>query len=226
MKDNNYVNPVNIKKILSDRSKINYDNLVQYILNIRVNLSIDEIKNYLDNRFEIENKFLKDKINNYNYKYSGEKYIDLYNARKYIFDDVTYKYFVNYIDILKNKIFKLLQIIEWLIINKNGNLDNNKNLLNILNDLDIILVNNNIHVNDIDRLIIPIIDNFNKLMELNYLANNLDTYFDYYVNSDYLLRNQIDFDCLFPNKDLQIIYGRYGDYKGYVPWSTRQKIKK
>lgn len=218
-----YVNPCIMEIIIGNKLGIVYEDLKKYILNINVNLTIDEIKEYLDNKFERENKYLKEKLEKYNYKDSGEKCIDLYNARKYIFDEVTYKYFVNHINVLKNKIMKLLNIIDGLI---NNSYFESNDVLNSLIDLNITIVNGNISFTDIDRLIIPLIDNINELTDLYFLANNFETYSSFYINKDYLFRNGISFDELFPLDDLQIKYGRHVNYKGYVPWSDNQKNNK
>lgn len=226
MENIKYVNPCVMEIIISNKLGICYNDLRKYILDIKVNLTVSEIVNYLDNKFEVENKFLKEKLKNYNYKYKGEKYLDMYNARKYTFDELTYKYFVKHISILKNKIICLLNIIDILINYKYRYLEIDDEIINKLIELDITVINGNISITDIDRITKPLIDNINELTDLYFLSNNLDTYSNFYINKDYLFRNGISFDDLFPLEDLQIKYGKYLNYKGYVPWSEKQKIKK
>lgn len=226
MENIKYVNPCVMEKIISNKLGICYNDLRKYILDIKVNLTVSEIVNYLDNKFEIENKFLKEKLKNYNYKYPGEKYLDMYNARKYTFDELTYKYFVKHISILKNKIICLLNIIDNLINYKYRYLEIDDEIINKLIELDITVINGNISITDIDRITKPLIDNISELTDLYFLSNNLDTYSNFYINKDYLFRNGISFDDLFPLEDLQIKYGKHINYKGYVPWSDKQKIKK
>ena len=119
------------------------------------------------------------------------------------------EYFTNYLDILKKKTIKLLNLID--------NISNIK-YKNAFQGLDISIHNGGIHHRDVVRLCKPIIYNTLKIREISDKANNKRT-----INKDGLLRDGWTLKEIYPLSTLQDKNGEALTDDGYIELSDRQK---
>jgi len=113
--------------------------------NFQVGITEDDIKNYLNSKFEENDNDLKKSVEN-GYATDDEKI----KALKYKYNPETLIYFKEYISRLKLKTKALLYLIEKI---SKGEIDD---IQADLADLDVIIVNG-ISDSDIKRLIMPVI---------------------------------------------------------------------
>lgn len=177
--------------------------------NFQVGITEDDIKNYLNSKFEENDNDLKKSVEN-SYATDDEKI----KALKYKYNPETLIYFKEYISRLKLKTKALLYLIEKI---SKGEIDD---IQADLADLDVIIVNG-ISDSDIKRLIMPVIYNIHVLREKSNKANHLSTYLNnkIYYNG-YTIGNDVK-DC-YPDNSLQI-KSFYNDLdEGNVKLSSHQ----
>ncbi len=219
------------KKLLSELDEPYYDANVPLVIlenffhksfpeikdminNLNVSVTSDEIRNFLDEKFDEENLEVKNRIierqnKNYNayiyeeqitdewIKDACERFSDDLIAERYNFSPFVLKYFNKYSDIMKKKVLQLLDIIEHI-----G--DKNKKMKDIRKKYDIVLKNKKISKTDIERLALPAIYNIQKLEEKTAQANNLDTYLNFKISPISLGREGILENEIYPNNNLDI----------------------
>ena len=233
--DNKFYDAKYIITILENEMGETIENLKNKVNNNKVNVTEDEITEYLDKKFQEENPELKARIENSQNKNIGviefgitddeitqwgQNFTDRLKAKRYYFEPYTLEYFKRYSNIVRNKALILLDIIE-KIGNKNTN-----SIQDLIIDLDInIDKEGNILKDDINRLIIPTIYNINVLTEKVTQANNLDTYLTFKMSLDSLYRNDCSEEELYPSKSIQIKNLYYDHVKGNVRLSNNQKAE-
>ena len=204
-----------------------------------LNIIVDEkqIVNYLNQKFEeeepevkkrIENPKPRKKLNNgrismldttiEDIEESTQAFGDQLTAARYGFDSYTLNYFNKYSNIVRNKARKILNIIE-KIANRESN-----DISNLITELDIQLdENGNITKEDIIRLILPFIHNYNSLVEKVNTANNLETYLTFKLSKHSVYRNGWSEGELYPTSSIQTKNLYYDNLKGNIPLSNNQK---
>lgn len=207
-----YYDSIYLVKVLEDLLGKSFDEIRNDVHNKKVIVSSDEIKSYLENRFIYEkpelherlqkpktklgadaSKWIDEAIRNY-----SERIADEYEAKRYSFDPFTLEYYQKYTEIVRNKINKLLDIVNGLATKEI------KPIKKDLNKLDIkISKDGKISKEDIIRLIVPLITNIEKLEEKVDKANNLSTYISFKLSKDSLYREGLFESELYPQSDLQ-----------------------
>lgn len=220
-KEEKYYDPSFLITILEDITGKKFDTIKADVMNSEVFVTEEQIQKFLNKRLTVEDVELKIRIENKDkFMYvsdSAQKYIDEMNMKRYKFNSYILEYFKRYIEIVKNKLLVLLNIIEKI---------KEKNIEDILNDLDIVLDDNGfIKQEDIIRLIQPTIYNIKKLDEKVYEANRLETYLIFKISKESLNHHGLSEEEIYPTTNIQINNLNYGFIKGNIPLSKKQ-IKK
>lgn len=233
--ENAYYGPRSLIVILEGEMGKCFDDIKDFAKNASINITSEQIIEFLNKTFEQEKPELKARIDNRekvvssgeilfgaeqieHIKNSRSEFEDSINVSRYVFTPYSLEYFRKYASILKSKLFLLLNIIE--------DISNNKNALFFkeLNDLDINLDSNgNILKEDIIRLILPTIYNLNALESIVNEGNNFETYLEFKLSEDNLYKRGISVGGLYPPSAIQVknIYGNHD--LGNVPLSENQK---
>ena len=230
MEDIKYYEPKIIITILEDILGKNLDTVKSELDDLKICVDRQQIEEYLDKKFEEEDPELKKRIENPKPRKMGgniaeqdiedstQEFGDRLSAARYYFELYTLKYFNRYSNIVRNKSKKILNIIE-KIVNKDYT-----DIADLLVELDIQLdENGNIEKEDIIRLILPFVHNYNSLVEKINTANNLETYLTFKQSLDSVYRHGCSEDELYPTSSIQVKNLYYDYLPGNVPLSTNQK---
>ena len=243
-----YIEPLVMTKIIVDNLQLSmsYNNIIEYIKDAKVNVTEEQIKEYLDKKFELENPELKQKLatrksrtknicewTKIEIEVATEEFVDELRASKYFFDSYTLEYFRKYIDILKEKSLKLFYLVDRIQEHKlhgwHFNCEQETEWDEIekqLIDYDIKLnADGNIYYQDLIRLLTPLIQNVLQLKEMLEKANNLETYLDFSVSKHSLYRDGFDESEIYPRRSLQVKDIFFDNKKGYIPLSEKQRAK-
>lgn len=207
-------------------------NIKESINSSNITVNENDIKKFLKDTLATENKELKARMeksrpsgpinlvecSKLDIEESTQRFMDELDYKRYEYVPYTLKYYKKYTSILKNKINRLLNIIE------NIGIKNYKDIQDDLLDLDIILDNKgNILKSDIIRLITPTTYNIERLEEKTNEANNLSTYLTNKLSLDILYKSGCSESEIYPNAELQIKNLLYSDLPGDVKLSDNQK---
>lgn len=243
-----YIEPLVMTKIIVDNLQLSmsYNSIIEYIKDAKVNVTEEQIKEYLDKKFELENPELKRKFatrksrtknicewTQVEIEVATEEFVDELRASKYSFDSYTLEYFRKYIDILKEKGLKLFYLVDKIQEHKlhgwhfNCEQENEwDEIEKQLIDYDIKLnADGNIYYQDLIRLLTPLIQNVLQLKEMLEKANNLETYLDFSVSKHSLYRDGFDESEIYPRRSLQVKDIFFDNKKGYIPLSEKQRAK-
>ena len=221
-----YIDVNEIKKIISGTiNKNNFNDVIEFVNNISIKITEDEIKKYLDERLinekpELKERIKKRKKNNVimDSKEFMSEFIDDLQLYQYSFDSYTLEYFINYINILKIKINKLFNIL-----NQISDKDN-KEIFEILEDLDITInAQRKIKKEDAERLLNPILYNLSNFLKKAHEANQLETYYNYKLTKDSIYRDGLNENDLYPSEEIQIKNLFAQDDLQYIPLTDKQK---
>lgn len=197
-----------------------------------ITLTEEEIRAYLDKKFEEDDPELKARLKDtkpvgvINLSQATEESIaeaaksvmDRYAAAKYSFDPFTLGYFVQYCEILQNKARNLLDIIEKIAK------EDFVSIADVLADLDIAVDTKHqgrISKEDMIRLVAPTVCTISDLENKFGEANNLETYLTFKLSKEAMYKEGIMPGELFPTRALQRETGLLPDYR-CVPLSDRQ----
>lgn len=188
---------------------------------LKICVTENEIKNYLDNLFKnefpesytrmqsklykrLEWELAKGTVFWNNYRESRDRTRpevveiidnecgDWLKSFKYRFEPFTLEYYIRYVEIVKDKSISILNIIEKISNNQHNDIES------LLNDLDISLDElGNISRKDIIRLASPLILNYNVLIEKTSEGNNLSTYLERKLSEEELIRTNM-YTRIFP----------------------------
>ena len=223
-----YVDPFVIKVLLCDsinnevESIFDYEQVKEYVKSLKINVAKEEVDAFLDKEFEKDCPEVRTRIKNDDYSNIVEKITDKLKAREYMGND-TYEYFTRYIDVLREKSLKLLNIVDILISIKNKNIDKDTDI-SILSELDIEVIDGNILYNDMIRIINPIVENICDLKKYVDSANDFNSYLHVNISKDLVYLSGENYDDLFPSRKLQVndlLYDK--SLRGYVPLTDKQK---
>ncbi len=189
-----------IVSIIEKELGLDLDSLKSYILYTNITLTSEEIVNYL---WELS---------------KGQKILDRRFAleldNKYSFEPFTLEYFTTYLDILKKKTIKLLNLIDNI---------NNEEYRKVFQSLDITIYDDGIHYKDVIRLCKPIVYNVLEIREISKKANDKRTYITTKINKDALFRDGWTLREIYPLIDYQDKKGEALTDDGYIELSDRQK---
>lgn len=231
-----YYNPRTLIAILEGEMGNSFTNIKNFVKNASINITSEQIVEFLNTTFEQEEPELKIKVDNHQrvasngkmlfgkeqieyLKKSFEGFADSISALKYVFTPYSLEYFQKYVKILKSKLLLLLNIIENISNKKSDSISEQ------LSDLDINLDNDgNILKEDIIRLILPTIYNLNTLKEKLTAGNDASTYLEFKLSKVNLYKQGFSSEGeLYPTLSIQekYIFGNHG--LGNVPLSENQK---
>lgn len=211
----------------------------EYTKSIEVSVTEEEIITFLNQRFEIENKEVKDRIEKRNklsnniledpdFSYDGraQRFIDDIIAIRYSFNSYTLEYFKRYVSILKIKIAKLFKHIDDIQSIALGRITDEESINNIINELakyDIkVLPNGDIYYQDMIRLLTPLMENIILLMDKINEANQIETYLNFSVSKEKLYRDGLFESELYPKEELQVP-SLYYNKRGCIRLSEKQR---
>lgn len=232
VEDTKYYEPRIIITILEDILGKDLSTIKSDIEELKITIDKQQIEDFLDKTFEEEEPEVKERLENpkprkrsnnivewteQDIQESTQHFGDRLTAARYGFDSFTLDYFHKYSSIVRKKAKKILDIIE-KIINKDSS------VVDLLTELDIQLdKNGNISKEDIIRLILPFIHNYNELFEKVNNANNLETYLTFKLSKYSLYRDGWSEGELYPTSSIQV-KDLYRDYlPGNISLSTNQK---
>ena len=199
-------------KILEEVIGKSFDEIRQDINNKKVTVTADEINEYLEKRFIYEQPDLYERMKkprptlsqnpsewkDKDIKAYAKGFADELEAGRYYFEPYTLEYFHKYTDIVRNKINKLLDIVNGL------SSKDVKPIQKTLTELDIKMdEDGKVSKDDIIRLVVPIVTNINMLEEKVEKANNLSTYLTFKESKHSLYRDGWSESELYPISSLQ-----------------------
>lgn len=232
--ENKYYEPKVIIAILEDILGKSIVEIKNDVNENKVNVTSDQIKQYLENTFSENDPDLKKRVESPNPKRSRElnvlteqeiseaaqNFADGLRASIYYFEPYTLEYFNRYTNVLRRKVVLLLEIIE-----KIGNREAAA-IQDVLADLDVVLdENGKVLGNDIIRLITPTVYNIRDFNEKISEANTLSTYLTFKISKDSLLRKGILENEIYPFPSLQVKDLDYDYLPGNVKLSKSQRDK-
>lgn len=222
--------------ILEDLLGKNIETIKVELDELKIDVTAEQIREYLNNKFIEEKPEVKARVDNpkpskplserielnkityEEIEASAQHFEDQLTADRYGFDSYTLNYFNKYSNIVRNKAKKILDIIE-KIVNKDYS-----NIADLMVEFDIKLdENGNITKEDIIRLILPFIHNYNALVEKVNNANNLETYLTFKLSKHSVYRSGCDEGELYPTSSIQIKSLYYDCLPGNISLSTNQK---
>lgn len=229
-----HYNPKFMITILENIFDAKLSDIINMVNSAQIVVTREQIIEFLEKRFEEEDKELKKRIENPKPKRSrniakwtdedieasSQEFVDSISAGRYFFEPYTLEYFNRYSKIVRNKALLLLNIIE-----KIGN-RNTASIQDLITELDIQLdENGNISKEDIIRLITPTVYNIKELNEKVSKANDLSTYLTFKMSKHSLSREGLSEGKIYPSSSLQIKNLYYNYIKDNVPLSTAQRIE-
>lgn len=232
--EDKYCDSILIIKILEDIMDKSFLCIKDSVTQCNIFVDDNQIEEYLNKKFEIENLDLKQRIeskepkrgssinfdqaNLEDIRNSSQEFIDGLEAQRYAFSPYTLEYFKTYVSILKRKISTLLDLMEKIAYK------DSKSIQKLLDDLDIKLDDDgNILKSDIIRLITPTIYNIKDLYEKVSQANDLSTYLTFKMTKHSLYRDDINESEIYPNEALQFKNLLCENSNGCIPLSENQK---
>ena len=221
-----YLDKTLLKEEIESNLDLTLNQIKIFIASCGIILSGEEIKEYLNNEFETNDKELKDRLENIEYEENSidaisKRYEDKLKASKYEYIPYTLKHYKNLVEYYKIRCIKFLTLIEDILNTRN---------LSSLKEYDISCDSyGNLSYNDILRISEPFIYNFDKLKLFISKGNNLETYLDNKISLDYIYKNDYSEvnlekagELQYKNLSLAIINGE----KGYIPLTDKQKEEK
>lgn len=236
-----YINPLVMTSIIQEELNLSMsiNEVIDYIKNADVQLTEQEIKNYLREKFEYDDSELymrqknRKRLNGEPTKWTEEdiqnasqQFVDDLAAIKYQYDPYTLEYFKKYIDILKEKslsLFEIINKIQDIALGKINNEDEINKIISLLSEYDIkILENGNIYYQDLIRLLTPLVENVIELKEKVESANSLETYLSFKISKHSLYKDGFTEEDIYPKRSLQVKAYEF-DTKGYIRLSHKQR---
>lgn len=240
-----YISPSLITHILVNELKLglSYNELKDYCKKLNITLTEDEIKTYLNNKFEENDLLLKQRIEGYKkveskpknavkltqeeIEQSSLKFIDEINASKYSYESYTLEYYKRYTTILKSKIILFFSLIDLIQDCETKNLTAEEIILlkKSIEEYDLHINQHGIHYEDVIRILDALIFNIEKLKEKIELGNSLNTYLEHKISLDGLHAagyNELD---LYPRLELQVKIPYFSFYNsdGYILLTEEQE---
>ena len=182
---NIYYNPIMLQEMIEDVTGMTLQEIKDEVNRQSIVVNRQKIEDFLNKKFDEEKHDVKERIANRgpreykrldemtleDAKNDSERLSDAIVAYNYSYDPYTLEYFTRFVVILKQKLNILIDLIEKIC---DGDI---LPIQGMLEEFDIVLDENG-HISDTDivRLIPPLINNFNLLIEKTKQANNLNTY--------------------------------------------------
>lgn len=133
------------------------------------------------------------------------------DVTRYEFDPYTLKYYKKIIKNLKIKLNMFFDIID-------NNIDKDT-----LEKYDITIKKDKILTSDAERMIKPILYCLSDLLKKVDEANNLETYLTNKINLNYIYRNELNEDDVYPSPEIQLNDEIGNQDKEFLPHTEKQK---
>lgn len=209
--------------------KINYEGTIEdfykIVSNQKVSITPDEIKCFLNKRFEQDEPIIYKRMSKYNITKSdptiwteeeiikdSDKYFDLLVYQKYQYDSNTYDFVTEYYEVIKTRFINMLNLV------------NNITTIDSVELLkyDIVLSKDKkIKPSDFSRLLDALIEIYDENNEYLNKVNNPKYYLLFPSDIKYKISNPEKRKELFPSRELQIFSDDVN--KGYIRLSDNQK---
>ena len=220
--DGYFIEPHIIEMMLFDELELS--NVEEFINGANITITEEEIKKFLNKKFEEENPELKKRIETPSktsgrinlgeassiekIKSSAERFNDEIKGARYHFEPYSLQYFKIYTSILKKKCTTLLSVLNDINRCKSEQLSEESNQR--LSELDFhINAEGNIYMKDAERLADAIIYNVKDLNEKLQIGNNLETYLTFKESKHRLMKDGIWEKDIYPSKEIQRRDGYY-----------------
>ena len=223
-----YIDSKVMLKVLEDNYEKDISEIKREIATADLLLTEDKVKDFLDKRFQKDDKELYDwyqsekknpvvNVMEISAEEAANGFINRMKASKYSYNCHTLEHYNRFISVLKEKSFLLINLIDKISSNSVG--DNEEKLID---KLDIDTIDGRIKKTDVERLLKPAIYNYNWLRKIVKEGNDLETYL--YVKIDPA------HDAMYPkipDRDLQKSTAFYdiNGCDGYVELTEKQKKK-
>ncbi len=235
--DGNFIQPHVIGMMLFDELKLS--KVEEFVNGASITITEDEIKEFLDKKFEEENPELKKRMETPR-KSTGiinlgkasvdaiisstERFKDKLEAGRYYFEPYSLQYFKTYTSILKEKCQTLLSVLN--DINKCKSETLSEDAEQRLLDLDFhINSNGNIYFKDAERLADAIIYNVKNLCEKVQVGNNPETYLTFKESKHALMRDGVFESEIYPSKKIQIRDRHHANMPEFIALSEAQQTQ-
>lgn len=235
--DGNFIEPHVIGMMVFDELKL--PRIEEFVNGANITITEDEIKEFLDKKFEEENPELIKRMETPR-KSTGiinlckasvdaiitstERLKDELEAGRYYFEPYSLKYYKEYISILKEKLQTLFAVLNDIKKCKSEKISEEaeKRLI----DLDFhINSKGNIYFKDAERLADAIIYNVNDLREKVQAGNNLETYLAFKESEHSLMKDDV-WPCeIYPRKEIQVKDRYYAHRPGFIALSEEQQTQ-
>lgn len=236
---NDYISPVVMEDIIADKLNLSTIEIMEFVKSAKIVVTAEQIKAHLDKAFESEKPDLKKKIESKKDRknilelseeemknLSYDEFKEEIFALKYEFFPETLDYLEKYIKILRIKILQLLELIKRAKMNKLEQYENDnvKNIRVTLLHYGIKMnEDSDIHYQGFINLLSPLIYNVQKFKAVLEMANNLDTYFFFYISPGCLSERGFAGEEFFPTIELQIPDYKNDYMRGNIPLSDEQR---
>lgn len=195
-----YVSPRYLIRMLEIELGKQYSLIKEEVNNANITINEEEIIKYLD-------ELKASKVKNTDKKLSAsEEFVNNLIKKEYTYNPYTLEYFKKYTQILKHRIAIMFEIIDLLNSNYVGILNqvDRIKLIEYINSLDIDIIDPNISVNELTRIIVPLIYNIEKLFVLVNAANNKYTYGNFKVDKDVIAGKGWNEEDIYPTDAIQV----------------------
>ena len=219
--EDRYYNHTYLAFILSSIFDMPFEAIIEDSQYLQMTVTPEQITIYLNTVFklheeEISKKADEDTTTSEGTKKQTKRWMLSYYKDKCTLEQYTFDYYKKYIEILRTKVGRLLTIIAGI---SRGDIAGIKEELE---KLDIVLdENGNILRSDIERLVVPTVENIRKLESKVEEANDFSSYFDK-KREKHLGFSE---DEIYPLPDLQEPLRMFNHSSEYVMLSKRQKEK-
>ena len=218
--EDRYYNHTYLAFILSSIFDMPFDALIEDTEYLQMTVTPEQITNYLNRVYQLHEEEISKKVEDDNrlpsegIKKQTKRWMLSYYKDKCTLEQYTYDYYKKYVEILRSKVGRLLTIIAGI---SRGDIAGIKDELE---KLDIVLdENGNILRSDIERLVVPTVENIRKLESKVEEANDFSSYFDK-KREKHLGFSE---DEIYPLPDLQEPLRMFNHSSEYVMLSKRQQ---
>ncbi len=229
-----YIDPIIIKTIVEDCLELNmsFEEVHELVKNAKITLTIKDIEKQLHKKMCEEHPELKQyAISQANNEYftstlDSKEEIEqldlLTKAEKYMFKPIIFKYYTNYIEILKQKCLSLFELYYGLYkLSKKEVVS--PEILNQVKQFDLHLNGvGNLHYDDVVRLSATMIYNLHDLSVKLAEANSYETYLNNVSIKDILYFDQLLPNEKYPSPELQEL-DSFDNSPQFIPYTKKQE---
>lgn len=235
--DGYFIKPYIIRMMLFDELKL--ANVEDFLKGAEITITEEEVKEFLDEKFEEENPELKRrmeaprtissimnlcKIPIQEIKSSAERFKDEMSAGRYHFEQYSLQYFKTYTFILREKCQTLLSVLNDIENSKSEELS--EEAKQRILDLDFhINEEGNIYFKDAERLADAIIYNIKDLRKKLQAGNNPETYLTFKESRHNLMKDDVWESDIYPSRKIQIKDRIYAYKPEFIALSEAQQTQ-